>query len=129
MVRSLIEVFYDGKCGLCAREIGYYKRLTPRHSIVWKDIANQPDLLAGTGLSQADALLYLRVKDQNGALQTGLDAFVVLWKQFRVWSALAWVAQLPGIYSAANFAYRRFAHARFKRHTHCQASLRDIHAS
>lgn len=123
MVRALIEVYYDGKCGLCSREIGYYKRLTPRTSIVWNDIATHPELLEGTGMSQSDALLYLRVRNKDGHIKTGLDAFLVIWRQFRGWRFLASLAALPGIYRGVSFAYRKFADRRFKRHAHCQASL------
>ncbi|WP_306144106.1 thiol-disulfide oxidoreductase DCC family protein [Roseibium sp. MMSF_3412] len=119
----MIEVYYDGKCGLCSREIGYYKRLTPKTSIVWNDIATHPELLQGTGMSQSDALLYLRVRDDDGAIQTGLDAFLVIWRQFRGWRLLAMLATLPGIYRGVAFAYRKFADQRFNRHAHCQASL------
>ena len=122
-MRSLIEVYYDGKCGLCSREIGYYKRLTPRTSIVWNDIATHPELLQGTGMSQSDALLYLRVRDSEGAIRTGLDAFLVIWRQFRGWRVLAALAALPGVYSGVSFAYQKFADQRFKRHAHCQASV------
>ncbi|MET1415717.1 DUF393 domain-containing protein [Roseibium sp. HPY-6] len=125
MVRLLIEVYYDGKCGLCSREIGYYKRLTPRTSIAWNDIATHPQLLQGTGISQSEALLYLRVRNEDGTIETGLDAFLVIWRQFRGWRLLARLAALPGIYQGISFAYRRFADHRFKRHTHCQASLRS----
>lgn len=123
MVRALIEVFYDGKCGLCSREIGYYKRLTPSTSIVWNDIATHPELLQGTGMSQSEALLYLRVRDEQGMIQTGLDAFLVIWRQFRGWRLLGALAALPGVYRGVSFAYRKFADRRFKRHAHCQASL------
>ena len=123
MVRALIEVYYDGKCGLCSREIGYYKRLTPRTSIVWNDIATHPELLQGTGMSQSEALLYLRVRDEEGTIQTGLDAFLVIWRQFRGWRLLGAFAALPGVYRGVSFAYRKFADRRFKRHAHCQASL------
>jgi len=125
MVRALIEVYYDGKCGLCSREIGYYKRLNPRTSIVWNDIATHPELLQGTGMSQSDALLYLRVRGEDGAIKTGLDAFLVMWRQFRGWRLLASLAALPGVYQGVSFAYRKFADRRFKRHAHCQASLQS----
>ena len=40
-----IKVFYDGKCGLCSKEINYYKRIAPKNTFEWYDIAkNQNDL-------------------------------------------------------------------------------------
>ncbi|WP_305988157.1 thiol-disulfide oxidoreductase DCC family protein [Roseibium sp. MMSF_3544] len=119
----LITVFYDGKCGLCSREIGYYKKLKPRRSILWNDIAHEPQLLDGTGLTQADALLFLRTRDEHGTLHSGLDAFLVIWRQFRGWSLLGRLLSVPGIYSVTSWAYGQFARRRFARHAHCQASL------
>ena len=26
---KLTKVFYDGKCGLCSKEINYYKKISP----------------------------------------------------------------------------------------------------
>ena len=121
----MITVYFDGKCGLCAREIGYFKTRKPKQPIVWHDIANTPALLADTGLSQADALLYMRVRDDGGRLQTGVDAFITLWGQFAGWSLLARIGSLPGIYPLADRLYRFFAQRRFNRHPHCLASLQD----
>jgi predicted DCC family thiol-disulfide oxidoreductase YuxK len=119
----LISVYYDGKCGLCAREIDYFKRHTPRTPVQWHDIARDPGLLEGTGLSQAEALLYMRVRDASGTLHAGVDAFIVLWGQFRGWRLLAGVLSLPGLHFLASAAYRVFARIRFQKHPHCRASL------
>ena len=34
--------FFDGKCGLCSKEISYYQGIAPVGIFVWKDIANDP---------------------------------------------------------------------------------------
>lgn len=120
----MITVYYDGKCGLCSREIGYFKKRKPKRPIVWHDIANAPSLLADTGLSQSDALLYMRVRDETGVLRTGVDAFITLWGQFAGWSLLARLGSLPGIYTFADRLYRGFAQRRFNRNPHCLASLK-----
>lgn len=119
----MISVYYDGKCGLCSREIGYFKKRPSKQAIVWHDIASDPSALAGTGLCQADALLYLRVRDGAGDLKTGVDAFIVLWSQFAGWSVLARLVSLPGTYSFTSWLYRHFAHRRFNRYPHCRVSM------
>ena len=40
----MITVFYDGKCGLCAREIGYYRRIAPDGVFVWQDVSESAEL-------------------------------------------------------------------------------------
>ena len=42
---KLTKVFYDGKCGLCNKEINYYKRIAPKNIFEWYDIASNPEKL------------------------------------------------------------------------------------
>ena len=51
----MIEVFFDGKCGLCSKEIAYYQRIAPSGIFVWLDIATDASPLAAHQISQADA--------------------------------------------------------------------------
>ena len=32
---NLTKVFYDGKCGLCSKEINYYKKVAPKNMVGW----------------------------------------------------------------------------------------------
>ena len=36
---SMIKIFYDGKCGLCSKEINYYIKIAPKNVFDWFDIA------------------------------------------------------------------------------------------
>jgi predicted DCC family thiol-disulfide oxidoreductase YuxK len=119
----VISVYYDGKCGLCSKEINFFKRRTPKHPILWHDIANDPAQLEGTGVSQAEALMFMHVRDAEGVMRTEVDAFIALWRQFSGWSLLSRFVSLPGIYQLAGVLYRMFAKVRFNRYPHCQASL------
>ena len=38
-VFMMIEVYFDGKCGLCSKEIAYYQSIAPSGIFVWMDIA------------------------------------------------------------------------------------------
>lgn len=122
----MISVFYDGKCGLCAREIAFFRKRRAKTSIVWHDIARNPECLEGRGISQSEALMFMRVEDSDGRLYSGVDAFIVMWGQFRGWALLARLLALPGVYRLASHAYCTFARRRFARHTHCRlAAERD----
>ena len=52
----MIEVFFDGKCGLCSKEIAYYQSIAPSGIFVWMDITTDASPLAAHQISQADAL-------------------------------------------------------------------------
>jgi predicted DCC family thiol-disulfide oxidoreductase YuxK len=122
----VISVFYDGKCGLCAREIAYFKKRRPKTSIAWHDIARHPESLGARDVSQSEALMFMRVESADGRLHSGVDAFIVMWGQFRGWALIARLLALPGIKTLAAKAYRLFARRRFSRHTHCRlAAERD----
>ena len=105
----MIEVFFDGKCGLCSKEIAYYQRIAPSGIFVWMDIATDASPLAAHQISQADALRYLHVRDAAGNWHIGAAAFLVIWQQLRYWRFLALLVGLPIFRQIAAMVYNRFA--------------------
>lgn len=120
----MITVFYDGKCGLCRREIEYYKRIAPANIFIWKDITVDASSVEALGITYTDALMLLHAQDQSGRLYKGIDAFLIIWQQLPYWRMLAVTINLPLIRSIANLAYRIFAAWRFKRLEHCQIAAK-----
>ena len=61
----MIKVFFDGKCGLCSKEIAYYKRISPKGSFEWKDISESEcaDELINEGVTIEEGLKSLHAKD------------------------------------------------------------------
>ena len=121
----MITVFYDGKCGLCANEINYYSKIAPKGIFNWQDITESADELKKEGISLSEGLKLLHAKDDSGQLHVGVDAFVLIWKQLRLWQILAAFVALPIIRQIANIAYRTFANWRFKRLEHCQLASKE----
>ena len=72
-VPSLVTVYYDGKCGLCRKEISHYKKIAPEGQFIWSDIAHDATPLSQLGVSQMDALRRLHATDRNGRLHIGVD--------------------------------------------------------
>lgn len=120
----MLTVYYDGKCGLCRREIEYYKRVAPADRFVWLDIATDPASLADLDISQADALRRLHARDASGVVYVGVAAFIAIWQGLNYWRYLAMIVNLPFLKPLAAFTYDRFADYRFSRLTHCQLSAR-----
>ena len=112
---AVITVFYDGRCGLCSREIQHYRRVASAGLFDWCDITTEPERLAREGISQADGLKRLHAKDTHGTLHTGVDAFILIWRQLKHWRVLAALVALPGIRQLAGLAYSAFAAWRFRR--------------
>ena len=122
----MIEVFFDGKCGLCSKEIAYYKSIAPSGIFAWMDIATDASPLAAHQISQADALRHLHVRDAAGDWHIGAAAFLVIWRQLRYWRFLAVLVGLPIIHQIAAIVYNRFADYRFAKLVHCQIAQKNL---
>jgi len=117
---DMIKVFYDGKCGLCLKEINYYRKIAPVGVFDWQDITESDDDLKKEGVSLSEGLKLLHAKDEQGLVHIGVDAFILIWKQLKWWHILAVFVGLPIIYQITSALYRYFANWRFKRLKHCQ---------
>lgn len=115
----MITVFYDGKCGLCRREIGHYRKIAPEDVFQWVDITVDASPLEALGVSYAEGLKLLHAKDAQGKLHIGVDAFVLIWRQMPRWRVLAAVVASPFVRPVAKKAYSLFAAWRFRRLPHC----------
>lgn len=122
---NMITIFYDGKCGLCAKEINYYRKIAPVGIFNWQDITESDDELKKEGISLSEGLRLLHAKDNQGRIHIGVDAFILIWKQLKWWRNLAFFVGLPIIYQVADFLYRYFANWRFKRLKHCQLAKKE----
>lgn len=118
----MITVFYDGKCGLCSKEIGHYMTISPPKTFIWRDIANEPQHLKKISVSQRDALKRLHVTDNNGNMHVGIDAFIAIWRNLPRWRLLAFVCGISGIRFILGKLYNVFADWKFARSTHCKMS-------
>ena len=121
----MITVFYDGKCGLCSKEINHYRKVAPVGVFDWQDITESADGLEQEGISLSEGLKLLHAKDSNGKMHVGVDAFILIWKQLKCWRVLALLVGLPIIQQIANATYRIFASWRFKKLDHCQLAARQ----
>ncbi len=117
---KMITVFFDGKCGLCSREIRHYQKVAPSGRFHWVDIASDPESLKSIGISQRAALKYLHVQSADGAIHKGVDAFLIIWAGLPRWQMLVRIIGFPGCYKVAVRLYGWFAKRRFERLDHCQ---------
>ena len=111
-------VFYDGKCGVCLREIHFYKSIAPKDKFKWIDVTEQCDLKR-FNLKLVDVLKKIHVID-HGKTLIGVDAFIAIWSDLKFFKILAMFISLPGIHFIASIGYGIFAKYRFNRLAHCQ---------
>lgn len=110
-----ITVFYDGACGLCAKEINHYKVIAPSNIFEWVDITQDTDLFTSLGYKKDEGLRALHALDRQGAMHIGVDAFLLIWSQLKRWRVLGVVVSLPVVRHLAAFIYQHFANWRFKK--------------
>lgn len=110
-----IIVFYDGKCGLCSREINYYKTVAAEGIFEWVDITLDTESFERLGFTKEEGLLALHAKDVDGQMHIGVDAFILIWCQLKQWSLFAKLIKLPFIKRIADLTYKQFANWRFKK--------------
>ena len=115
----VISVFFDGKCNLCSKEIDYYQRIAPKNTFNWVDITKTPGELDKFEIKLSDGLRLMHVADSNGNIFTGVDAFIIMWKQIKYWKILGLFVSLPIVKQIANLLYQYFADWRFNRYEHC----------
>ncbi|MFY0649738.1 MAG: DUF393 domain-containing protein [Methylophilaceae bacterium] len=113
-----IIVLFDGKCGICSKEIAFYKKIAPSDQFIWEDV-NAINSKEKYNIELITALKHLHVIDNEKVL-IGVDAFARIWKNIKYFKFLSFFIRLPLIYSFAKYAYHIFAEYRFKRLRHCQ---------
>lgn len=117
---SKIKVLYDARCGLCEKEINFYKSIAPQQTFLWCDLCTNSKLLEAYQLDLKDALLVLHVIDQKGIMHIGVDAFSVIWKNIPILYCLGIIIKAPCFYQISKLGYEYFAKWRFNRLGYCE---------
>ena len=113
------EVLFDGKCGLCNKEIRYYQSIAPKEKFKWVDITVPKNLARYPTIDLREALMNLHVIEGEN-IKSGVDAFIAIWSDLGYFKLLGLFVRLPIIYQFACIFYRLFANYRFKNLSHCQ---------
>ncbi len=59
------QVLFDGKCGLCNKEIRYYQSIAPKGKFEWVDITISKNLARYPSIDLRDALMNLHVIEEK----------------------------------------------------------------
>lgn len=107
-----VQVYFDGGCPVCSREIAYYRERSDADSFVWIDASSAPDKALGGDLKREAALARMHVRLANGRLVSGAAAFAVLWRGVPGLSWLSRLLEIPPIGACAEAAYQLFLKVR-----------------
>jgi len=106
-----MQVFYDGGCPVCSREIAFYRTRPGADGFEWVDVQGGEEPL-GAGLSREDALARMHVRLPDGTLLSGAAAFAAMWRNM---PGLRWLGrwlQIPPFDALAELGYRIFLRVR-----------------
>ncbi len=107
-----VQVFYDGGCPVCSREIAFYRSRPGADGFAWVDASQVPEAELGSGLSRDAALARMHVRLADGRLVTGAAAFAQMWRRM---PGLRWLGRLlaiPPLGACAELAYQLFLRLR-----------------
>jgi len=104
-----VKVFYNSACPICNAGVGYQKQRMKTCDIEWADV--HVDTKSTTELdADLDFIRErLHVKDTEGKLQVGIDAFIALWEESPGERWKAEIIKTPFLHYMADTTYNVFA--------------------
>ena len=109
----MFEVFFDGECPLCVREIRLLRRLDRRGRILFTDISAAGFDPAPLGLDQAILMARIHGRLASGELVEGVEVFRQLYAAVGLGPLVA-LTRLPGLSHLLELGYRWFAKNRLR---------------
>ena len=108
-----VEVFYDGECPLCVREIDMLRRRDRAGRIQFTNIAAEGFDPAALGLDHETMMKRIHARLPTGELIEGVEVFRRLYSAVGFGSIVA-MTRLPGVAGALDIAYKLFAENRLR---------------
>jgi predicted DCC family thiol-disulfide oxidoreductase YuxK len=103
-----LDVWFDGDCPLCVREIALMRRLDRRGRIAFHDLSD------GTGVCPIDrgAMLARFHAREDGRMLSGAAAFAAMWRAVPLLRPLGLAARNPRVLAVLERAYGAFLRIR-----------------
>ena len=108
-----LEVFFDGDCPLCRREINMLRRLDRRQKIRFTDIQAPEFQVDSVGKSFDELMARIHGRLQDGSMIEGVEVFRRLYAAV----GFGWIVAMtrwPGVSQLMNLGYRFFARNRLR---------------
>jgi predicted DCC family thiol-disulfide oxidoreductase YuxK len=121
------EVFFDGECPLCSREVGMLRRRDREGRLLFTDIAAVDFDPGSLGLDRTTLMAKIHGRSAAGELVTGVEVFR------RIYAALGFVrlvqlSRVPWIATALDRAYALFAAHRLRLTGRCEGNACELPA-
>ena len=121
---SGFEVFFDGECPLCRREIDMIRRLDTRRRVALVDISAR-GFEPPAPLTQADLMAKIHGRRADGTLVEGVEVFREIYTSVGFGAVVA-LTRLPPLSWALDAGYRWFAKNRLRITGRCTDASCDV---
>lgn len=84
--RAACDVFFDGGCPVCRREINWYAGLNGGEAIRWIDISGDISRISGLpdGVTQDELMRRFTIRRRDGAVVSGGAGFIAVWRALAI---------------------------------------------
>lgn len=115
-----VEVFYDGECPICVKEIRFLKWCDRKNGILFTDIAADEFDADSYGFTQQDFMDEIRGRLPDGSWIQGVEVFRRLYAAIGL-GPVVFLTRLPLITQMLDLSYRVFARNRLRLTGRCSA--------
>lgn len=122
-----VEVFFDGDCPLCTREVAMVRRLDRKARVRFTDIAAPEFDANAIGRTQEDLMARIQGRLPDGSFIEGVEVFRRMYAVTGL-GALVAFTRIPGISHALDAGYRWFARNRLRLTGRCNTDTCKVHA-
>ncbi len=120
-----VEMFYDGDCPLCMREVRMLMRKDKKDKILFTDIAAPGFDAASYGKTHDDLMARIHGRLPDGTWIEGVEVFRRVYDAIG-FGALVSLTKLPGVSHLADLGYTLFAKNRLKLTGRCEDEVCEV---
>ena len=114
-----IEVFFDGACPFCAREVCFLRRLDRRRRILFTDLSAAGFAAERAGVPREALMARIHARLADGTLVEGVEVFRRVYALLGFGPLVA-LTRLPGVSHLLDAAYAVFARNRMRLAGRCE---------
>jgi len=115
-----LELFFDGGCPLCGREVAAWKRMDRDNRLCFTDIDNAHFKAADYGRTQEELMARMHARLPNGTWISGVEVFRTM-GAIMGFGPLVWMSRWPGISQLLDLGYHLFARNRLRLTGRCRS--------
>jgi predicted DCC family thiol-disulfide oxidoreductase YuxK len=112
MKQNKVQVYFDGLCHLCSREIEHYRKQKGSDEIDFVDITAPNFDPKKANVDPVRVHREMHVRKSDGSLAIGVDAFIAIWETLPSYGFAARLAKKTLPHALLTAGYKVFARVR-----------------